>query len=249
MADIKKILKALDSIAPFSLQCEWDNSGLVVDSGQDIENILLCLDVTPSVIAEAVSRHANLIISHHPIIFNPLSSIAHTNPVYSLCRHTISCIAMHTNLDAAQGGVNDRLAELLGMMNTSVFEDLGRVGELKRDYSAEELAKKASVLLNCTPRFLNGQRPIRTLAVVGGSCSMVEQAYKIGADCLLTGEVKHNDWLTAERLGISLVEAGHFSTEWPIVEVLYDKLYEMFDRSEIECFVSAVAGEPSELLR
>ncbi len=249
MAEIKQILAALERIAPMELRCDWDNCGLLVDSGKEIESALLCLDVTPAVITEAVSRHADLIISHHPVIFKPLSSIHHTDPAYQLCRHGISCISMHTNLDAAEGGVNDRLSELFGMEQTEIFDEVGRVGRLKREYTTAELARKASTLLGYTPRFVNGADSIKTLAVVGGASSAIQEAYDAGVDCLLTGEAKHNDRLDAARLGVSLIEAGHFATEWPIVELLYDKLYSMFDHSDVEFFVSAVEGEPTELLR
>ncbi len=247
MPDIKTIMNALERIAPLSLQCEWDNSGLLVDSKREIESVLLCLDVTPPVIAEAVSRHADLIISHHPVIFKPLSSLKSSDPVYQLCQKNISCIAMHTNLDAAKGGVNDHLAELFGIDEPSLFENIGRIGRLKRDYSTIELVKKAAGLLSYSPRFYDSGSTIRTLAIVGGAGSMVDEAFNAGADLLLTGEVKHSDWLLAQRLGVSLIEAGHFATEWPVVELLYDRMYEMFDHSEIEFFVSAVEEEPTTL--
>ncbi len=249
MPDIKTIMNALEKIAPLSLQCEWDNSGLLVNSNKEVDSVLLCLDVTPSVIAEAVSRHADLIISHHPVIFKPIKSIKSTDPVYMLCQKEISCIAMHTNLDAAKGGVNDRLAELFGIVDPALFENIGRIGQLKREYFTLEMVKKAAGLLSYPPRYYDSGRAIRTVALIGGAGSMVEEAYNAEADLLLTGEVKHSDWLLARQLGISLIEAGHFATEWPVVELLYDRLYEMFDHSEIEFFVSAVEGEPTELYR
>lgn len=248
MISIQKIMGALERIAPFSLKVQGDNVGLLVDCGEAIDSILLCLDVTPGVISEAVSRGASLIISHHPVIYHPIKVIQKDMPVYLLCKNNISCIAMHTNLDIADGGVNDRLAELFGIEKPEYFNDMGRIGRLKKPVLANELAQKAASMLSCYPKVYDSRKPVETLAVLGGSGSVVQEAFDAGADCLLTGEARYDQGLLAQQLGISLIQAGHFATEWPVVEVLFERLSRMFLRDEAEFFVSAVISDPMDTI-
>ncbi len=247
MLQIEKILKVLNQIAPFELCCDWDNCGLIVNSGKTVERVLLCLDVTKDTVDEARGINAELIISHHPVIFKPLKAMDYTLPVYQLCRDEISCIAMHTNLDAAQGGVNDILAEIINLKNVSGFTDVGRMGRLEPELTLTELTEKLALRLNYSPRFFDSGKRISTVAVVGGAGSFIEEAYKAGVDCLVTGELRHDDWLTAKRLSVSAIEAGHYATEKPIVCELYNKLTaELGD--EAQFFVSKKEAEPNRLL-
>ncbi len=247
MTTLKNIQETLETIAPLSLQCDWDNSGLLVDAYQPIERVLLCLDVTNEVVEEAVEYGAQLIISHHPVIFSGLKRIDSTHPVYRLCANDISCIAMHTNLDAAQGGVNDRLAELFSLTEVELFDDIGRMGRLAKPLAVTELAVKAKALLGASPRFYDSGKVISTLAVLGGAGNVVEKAYDVGADCLLTGELKYDGYLTAQRLGISVVEAGHFCTEWPVMSTLCERLTRHYG-AEVTFMLSDVAGDPTTTL-
>ncbi len=243
-----KLLNLLNEIAPFELSCDWDNCGILVDSGRDIERILVCLDATPQVVLEAVQRDVQLIISHHPIIFKPLSSLDYRNPVYLLCKHDISCIAMHTNLDAAEGGVNDLLCDILEMQECSPFEDIGRMGRVRVKKGTVDIVKEINKKLNYNPKYYDAGSDIKIVAVVGGAGSMVQQAYDAGVDCLVTGELRHSDWLLADRLGVSLIEAGHYATEHPVITALCDRVNAEL-KGEAVAFVSDVETEPAILFR
>ncbi len=247
MLQVEKILETLNQIAPFELCCDWDNCGLIVNSGKPIKRVLLCLDVTKDTIDEARELNAELIISHHPVIFKALKSVDYTMPAYQLCKEEISCIAMHTNLDAATDGVNDKLAEIMNLKNTVVFSDVGRLGCLEEETTTQDLAKILSIELGCSPRFFESKKKLKTVAVVGGAGSFIEDAHKSGADCLVTGELRHDDWLTAKRLSISAIEAGHYATEKPVVKVLHNKLLELHGK-DAEFFVSCKETEPTRLL-
>ncbi len=248
MIKADELLTALNAIAPFELSCEWDNCGLLVNSGSDIRRVLLCLDVTEPVINEAIEKDIQLILSHHPVIFKPLSRIDYKSPVYKLCKNDISCIAMHTNLDAAKGGVNDLLCDILGLEGCSIFEEVGRIGRFDKPYSITDIALKIHDRLNYYPRYYDCGSEISCVAVLGGAGSVVAQAYNSGAQCLITGELRHSDWLLARQLGISAIEAGHYATEHPIVESLCRRLnLELAGRAEF--LVSCAEPEPTILFR
>ncbi len=246
MARIDEIIEILNRIAPFELCCEWDNCGVIVNSGRDIDKVMLCLDVTLDVVKEAKKVGAQLIISHHPVIFKPLKNIDFHSPVYLLCKEEISCIAMHTNLDAAEGGVNDMLAGMLGITDCTIFEEVGRIGELSSPTSTLDLTTRIASELKCQPRYYDAGSPISRIAVLGGAGSYVDKACKCSADCYITGELRHDDWLMAKQLSISVIEAGHFATERPIISVLCDRLCLEFG-SSIEFVVSQIEAEPSTL--
>ena len=112
---IQQILGLLQTLAPQELACSWDNVGLLVDAGVPVSRVLTTLDITAAVVQEAVENDCQLIVSHHPVIFDPLKHISAGDVPALLIKNNISAICMHTNLDAAPGGVNDTLADLLGM--------------------------------------------------------------------------------------------------------------------------------------
>ena len=169
---------------------------------------------------------------------------------FQLVQKGISAICMHTNLDAAEGGVNEVLAGIFGMRDWEVFADgCGRVGEVD-PITVPELARKAQAVLGgrCNrPRsgpavqvkFADTGKTVKRLAVISGAGgSMFEDALAVGADCLLTGEANHHAAIDAVRLGLSLVAAGHYATEFPVCAAIADRLHAAFPELEVR-----VSGE------
>ena len=223
---VQSVLQVLQQYAPVELACDWDNVGLLVDAGRPVSRIATALDITPAVVAEAAQNGCELIVAHHPVIFHPFKRIEAGDVPALLLQNGISAICMHTNLDAAPGGVNDTLAGLLGMTETEVFaEGCGRIGRLETPTTAEALARRCADLLGSHPQYVEAERPVARLAEVSGAGgSYLEEAVALGADCLVTGEAAHHIALEARRLGVGLVVAGHWATEHLIAAVLAGKL-------------------------
>ncbi len=248
MISVSDIYNDINTLALFSLQVSYDNCGLIVDAVEEVQNVLFCLDVTNKVIDEAIKLDAKLIISHHPVIFGGIKSLCKTNPVYRLCEHGISCIAAHTNLDVADGGVSDNIADFLKILNPENLwiEEcpLGRIGKLEAPLDTPVLAANAAEIFNTKPRYYDCGRTVETLAVFGGSGSHVAAAKKAGADCLFVGELKYNEWLLAQELDISVIEAGHFETEFPSMKILYDKFCKLYADRDVNFYMSDVTTAP-----
>ena len=250
MTTVQQVYEVMQRLAPPELAEHWDNPGLLVDCGGPVHRVLVALDITPEVVAEAASRQCEVIVSHHPVIFDPLKRLCPADVPYQLVQVGISAICMHTNLDAAEGGVNEVLAGIFGMRDWEVFADgCGRVGEVD-PITVPELARKAQAVLGgrCNrPRsgpavqvkFADNGRTVKRLAVISGAGgSMFEDALAVGADCLLTGEANHHAAIDAVRLGLSLVAAGHYATEFPVCAAIADRLRTAFPELEVR-----VSGE------
>ncbi|MEM1486117.1 Nif3-like dinuclear metal center hexameric protein [Oscillospiraceae bacterium PP1C4] len=226
---VKDVYNAINSAADFSLAMGFDNVGLLVgDPDAMVKGVLIALDVTDNVIDEAVARGANLIVTHHPVIFNPMKRVTADTLVWRLIRADISVISAHTNLDIAKGGVNDILAQTLGLEEvvmleqTSDGEGLGRIGTLPRGMTPPEFAYYVKRMLNAgAVRYCDGGCAIEKVAVGGGSCgSLLDVVAKSGCQAFVTGDVKHDVMLDAVHRGITLIDAGHFCTENLVVEYL-----------------------------
>lgn len=345
---IMEIHSYLNSLAPFNTALSWDNSGLLVGSmDDDFTGGLICLDVTDEIIKEAIAKKYNLIISHHPIIFNKLSKVTADMLVYKLIKNNINVISLHTNLDIAKDGVNFALAKKLDLKQlSSLFTDveetkafnyklvvfvplshqdrvkesifkagagsigdyeeccftskgkgefkpvgaakpftgavdtlevtdeikiealvvpeyinsvinamlqahpyeepayefykiynnyscvsLGLVGDLNKEYSPVDFATMVRNQLNCKKvSYIIGNKNIKRVAVCGGSgADFIQNAIYKNADAYITSEIKHSVWLKAKRLGLTLMDAGHFNTENVIVPDLTNKLNEHFN--------------------
>ena len=222
----QQVLEILRGIAPPELACSWDNVGLLVDAGRPVDTIVTTLDITPAVVQAAARSGCQLIVSHHPVIFNPLKRITAEDVPALLLQNGISAVCMHTNLDAAEGGVNDTLADILGIRDRKSFADnCGRIGTLDQPVTAAELAALCRDRLHTRCQFVEADRPIRTLAEVSGAGgSYLQEAIELGADCLVTGEAAHHIALLAKQKGVGLVAAGHWGTEHPIARVLAETL-------------------------
>lgn len=225
---VQQILGLLQTLAPSELACSWDNVGLLVDVSVPVSHVLTTLDITAAVVQEAVENDCQLIVSHHPVIFDPLKHISAGDVPALLIKNNISAICMHTNLDAAPGGVNDVLADLLRIENRRDFADnCGRIGTLNVPTTAQRLAETCSRMLHTHCKFVEADHPVEKLAEVSGAGgSYLQQAIDEGADCLVTGEAAHHIAILAKQKGVGLVVAGHWGTEHPVVFALADALTE-----------------------
>ena len=250
MTTVQQLYEAMQRIAPLELAESWDNPGLLVDCGGEVTRVLVTLDITPEVVKEAAAKHCEAIVAHHPVIFDPLKKLGPQDVPFQLVRAGISAICMHTNLDAAASGVNEVLADIFGMQDPEPFaEGCGRVGSIE-PITVPQLARKAQQELaaRCNApdvgpavqvKFADTGKPVRRLAVISGAGgSLFEEALAVGADCLLTGEANHHAAIDAVRLGLSLVAAGHYATEFPVCAAIADRLHAAFPELEVR-----VSGE------
>ncbi|MDL2325166.1 Nif3-like dinuclear metal center hexameric protein [Ruminococcaceae bacterium OttesenSCG-928-A16] len=246
MPAITDVANFIGTLAPWELAEDWDNVGTLVQCATATEKILVSLDITTEVVQEAEALGCGLVVAHHPVIFKPLHSIGVGSPVLALTSRNISAICAHTNLDAAQGGVSDVLAGVLGLQNVQPLGGPLRVGHLPAPMQPGQLAKLYASVLGSYVQLASAQKPITTVAVVGGSgADYWPQAQAAGADCLLTGEVSHHDALDATAAGFTLLAAGHHATEWPVTATLAGQLQAHF--ADAEVFISQRNPAPFKL--
>lgn len=241
---VQELINILQKIAPEALAEDWDNVGLLVGKpSQPTHKVLLALDPSPALVNDAVANDCDLILTHHPIIFRPLTSLRTDHPtgrfIASALQHNIAVIGCHTNLDAALGGVSDVLAQGLGLINTSPLVagrsdcttekrcGLGRIGTYSTALQPDDFISR--LLQTCSPPWLleAGKRPqrVKTVAVCGGSCGdFAERALAQGADVFVTAEIKHSVARWAEDAGFWIIDGGHFATENPAMAALQQQL-------------------------
>ncbi len=225
MPTVHEIEAALYAWAPRESAMDWDNVGhLVGDPGQEVTRVLIALDLTEHVVQEAIDLGAQLIVSHHPVMnirwhereMQTLRSDTRLGGLLTmLVKNDISAICMHTNLDAADGGVNDCLAQRLGLSAVSPLneEKIGRIGTLSCEKGLEEFLQDVVELLGCSGlRYRDGGRRVHRVAVGGGACGeYIPQAAAQGCDTFVTSDLRYNDFLDTKDL--NLIDAGHFPTE------------------------------------
>ncbi|MBQ8210294.1 MAG: Nif3-like dinuclear metal center hexameric protein [Clostridia bacterium] len=234
----REVYDFLNSLAPYDTQCEWDNSGLMAGSLEtETDAVMLCLDCTNDVIEQAVANGCKLIISHHPLIFKPLKCVEADTPVYNAIKNDITVLSCHTNLDMAKDGVNDMLCRTLGIGNVQLLFAEGapimRMGE-RAEMSAKDFAAFVSGNLNNSVKLTDSGKTVKKVAVCGGAGGeYIREAVNAGCDTFVTGEAKHHEYLDAERLGINLLVAGHFSTEKTVLDALCDKLLKAFPKHKV----------------
>ncbi len=229
---ISVVYNYIDAIAPFDTQMSFDNAGLLVgDRNAEFNNALLCLDITPAVVEEAVQKNCTLIISHHPVIFQAVKTCLANSVPYLLAKNGLTAICAHTNWDQAVGGVNDTLCKILGIDCSATAQPNTefRIGTLENEMFAKEFARFAAEKLQTAVRTTCPDKMVKTVAVCGGAGSdYYMEAAMNGADMLLTGEVKHHEFLAADALGFSLAAAGHYETEVIAMTALAEKLRVVF---------------------
>ena len=223
---VRDVYRYIDTFAPFSTQDSFDNSGLLVGSMEAaVTKAAVCLDITRKVAEEAALKGADLIVSHHPIIFHKLTAIEIHNPINILIKNGINAICAHTNVDMCKNGISDVMLELLEFRGeTRVLEPIhkdgtgyGRIVELDFMSEASALASMCKTAFHCnTVRYYDSGRVIKTVGVcsgAGGSEADIANAAMKGWDALITGDVKHSGFIEAANRGITVIDAGHFNTE------------------------------------
>ena len=251
MTTVGDILKYIETLAPRSMKMDWDNVGLLCGSkATPVTKVLVALDPFEGVCREAAQWGAQLIVTHHPVIFQAPKAITDETSVgrsiLQLCAHGISAINAHTNLDCAPGGVNDVLAKKLALVNVQVVDPEGtdengnewgllRMGEVP-EQPLDAFLNRVKTLLGCEGlRYVDGGKPVRKVAVGGGSCAgEMLDALRAGCDTFVTADVKYNQFWDARDLGINLIDAGHFATENPVVSVLAEKIAAAFPETQVK---------------
>ena len=237
MNTVKVIFDKLCEIAPLELQLDYDNAGFLIGRADTpVEKALLSLDVTEEVVDEAVERGAQLIVSHHPVIWDEMKSLTDqksgSEKLLRLLENGIAVISMHTNLDIVEGGVNDVLLSLLGAENEGPFDDegCGRKGRLQNALPLDAFLALCKEKLNTRGlRYYDAGRPAEHIAVLGGAGgSALIEAWRAGCDTYVTADVKYSVFLQARELGINLIDGDHFCTENPVIGVLAKKLGDAF---------------------
>ncbi len=227
MATVRDFFNYLNTFAPLETQEEWDNSGMLVgDMNTEVNKAIVVLDIDLWAVEKAKSLGANLIISHHPVIFRAMKSFTKGSVPFELASSSINAICCHTPLDIADGGTNDALADLLGFKAYKSANSILRFADTE-ETSAEKLSNHIAEVLKTKVRYADGGKPIKKVAIcTGGGASYISEAED--ADAFITGEAKHNEYLDAISAGITLITAGHYETEIPVVPVLTKKLQAQF---------------------
>lgn len=253
MATVTEIYQYLDTLAPFSIQMDFDNSGFLVGRGEaEVSKIMVALDITEAVITEALEMECQLIVSHHPIIFHPAKQITDQEPIgrclFALIENHLAAICAHTNLDAVAGGVNDALAQALHLQNIQLLEQagmdpfgrpygIGRIGTLEQPIGLMDFGKRVKRTLNSPDlRLIDAGKPVFRVAVGGGSCAeLYPTALALNCDTMVTADISYHTFLDAKAIGINLIDAGHFSTENVICPILADWLSKGFPTLQVIC--------------
>jgi len=224
---VREIFDKLNKLAPVTTAMDFDNVGLLVgDMEAEVTRVAVALDCTPDSIAYAAANGANVLVTHHPVIFHPIKALTPQEVSFHALQSGINVICMHTNLDVAEGGVNDCLADALDVWETGPLcaDGLGRIGTLIPPMSDEQLAAYVKERLGANGVRYNKSGKLHTVvAVGGGACGdLWREAQAGGATALISGEAKYNDFLDAQMAGFTIIAAGHFATENVVCAPLAD---------------------------
>ena len=230
---VQNIFNFLNSRFPVDTASGFDNVGtLVGDRNKTVTKAIIALDCTMPVINEALKNGCELIITHHPVIFNGIKSVLDDTLVYEIIKNGLSVISMHTNLDQGDDGVNDTLCNVIGLKNVETVEApdkfLLKKGEIS-PLSADDFAKHLKSVLNYPVKYV-GEGEIKNVLVCSGSGAQYHtQCIVNGCDALVTAEVRHNNFLDAAQNGVALFDCGHFNTEVVVIKPLCEMLSNEFN--------------------
>lgn len=243
---VQIVVDAVNRLAPRRLAEEWDNPGLLVgDPSAEVKKIFVCLDVLDDTITRAIELDAQLIVAHHPLIFRAIKNVRfdlpHGKKLERLIKNNLAVFAAHTNLDIAVGGVNDVLAQKIGLVDVKNFGDeefsLGRLGTLETPMTANDFARHVKKVLNAdSVRLVDaGNFLISKVGLCGGAgAEFIQKAKFFGAQAFVTGDVKYHEAQAAVENKIHVVDAGHFATEFSIVHVLAEYLKDELKLLDVE---------------
>jgi dinuclear metal center YbgI/SA1388 family protein len=234
MTTINDIINYFETFAPLDTQMDFDNAGLLVgDKSTTVTNVLLALDITAEVVSEAKALGCELILSHHPVIFQPIKNMSTHSVPYLLASNGIAALCMHTNLDlGTEFGVNISLAQAIGVNGTRLADE-GEclfVGTLDKKTTIDSFAQNVKSSLECSGlRYTDVKKSVKTIAVSSGAGgSNVFAAAKIGADVLVTGEIRHHEINAANALGLDIIDVGHYKSEDIVIMPLINRLLTKF---------------------
>lgn len=257
MTTVQDILQCIERFAPVYMKEDWDRIGLNCGHrDRPVNTVLVALDPFDAVCDEAIALGADLIVTHHALVWEPgfvNDSTSEGRRLLRLIENNIAHINAHTNLDCAPNGVNDTLASKLGLTDISVIDPKGidpvgrEWGLLRCGYvpsqSLEQFLSCVKTSLNCDGlRYIDCNRPVKKVAVGGGACaSELQRAWAAGCDTFVTADAKYNQFWDAKELGLQLIDAGHFHTEAPVCDVLKDILEDAFP--ELRILISQSHGD------
>jgi dinuclear metal center YbgI/SA1388 family protein len=257
---LSRIIDFLDRLAPPALAESWDNVGLLLgDPASEIRSLMTCLTLTPDVAAEALGARAELIVTHHPVLFRGVKRLTTATPegdmILSLIRGGVAVYSPHTAFDSARTGINQILAERLGLqeiapLRPAASEDLsglgsGRFGRLLHSGNLGQFLELVRNQLGMRHLQYTGDlgRPVVRVALACGSAAeFLADAHRHGCDVFLTGEARFHACLEAQQCGVALVLAGHYGTERPGIEFLADSLQQSFPGLRV--WASNVESDP-----
>jgi len=252
--NVGEILDYINEFAPWKYAEDWDNVGLMLGSRKcQVKKLMVCMDVTSKTVKEAIDQKVDLIVSHHPFLFSKLNSIDFDSvkgyQISELIKNNICVISAHTNLDVAIGGVNDTLAQAVGLTDTGILKSyvpkgfsidlgIGKIGELSNQLSFKEFIDMVKQNLQIKNLRIIGVQPesVKNAAVFCGSFDGdLETIKRSNVDVLITGDIKYHTALDAEEMGLCIIDAGHFSSEHLIVDKLKLFLKNKFYNIDVVC--------------
>lgn len=241
MVKVSEIIKKIEEFAPRELAYDWDNTGFITgDKNKDVKKVFITLDMFKETVDEAVKYGADMIISHHPIMFRGIKTVDYNSQqgyiLKELIKNDIALYAAHTSMDCAKGGINDVLAKKLGIFDTQVIEKsniykdcgLGRIGKLKKKTTLKEYAELVKKELATPFVRVCGDldKEIETVGVGGGACDdLIDTARGMGADLFVTADMKYHIASDSVESGICVIDAGHYPTEVFVCEIFKNLLY------------------------
>lgn len=235
---VRELYAFLEEKMPRSLSCDWDNDGLMVcpDDTREVRRVLVALDITAAVAEQAIKEGYDLVVSHHPLIFHPLKAVAPgeatVNKVIRLLTSGVSAMSFHTRLDAVTGGVNDVLANAIGLQNVTPFgkdgEEIGRIGTLPTAMALKDFAALVKEVTGAPYVQISdaGKLVSRVAVLGGGGAGESGAAAAAGADTYLTGDLRHDQLTEAPERGMHMIAGGHFFTENLVCNRICEMLYE-----------------------
>lgn len=231
MTTVKNIYDYINTFAPFDTQEDWDNSGFIIgEFRKEVKTVVLSLDATKKAAEFARSIGADLLLTHHPVIFNGIKNVVNGSAVYELVQGGVAVISAHTCYDKAPDGIGDNLAKLLDLSNTRRLDnEYVVVGELESEMSIDDFVMSVGSILGTKGlRYTDTDKIIKTVAVGGGACGDFIEDAMANADCFVTSDLKYHQMLEAKENGFALVSAGHFETENMPFLMIKDKLEKVF---------------------
>lgn len=259
MKKLKEIIDIMEDFAPLNLKEDFDNVGLMVgDKESEVKRVLLALDCTLDVIEEAKEKKVDLIITHHPLLFiKPRSITTDTltgKKIIELIKNNINLYSSHTNLDSAKEGLNETIVSILGYKSEELIElnknarnsneGLGRIIRLEKAVSLDDFVDNVKKKLNISNvKLVRASDKIKNIAVINGSgSSFLDIAYRKGADCVITGDTTYHYASDYKEMGVSIIDTGHFPSEWIVFLEVINKIKDKLQ--DVEILVSENSEDP-----